>query len=452
MKQTDLLGNPVSGAADAAIETYADALHQFNCYRGDPVKTIEAATAQVPGFVMGHLMHAWLHLLSTEPEGVEIARGDLERVQGLRMNGRESGHAAAIAAFCDGRWHRAGRILEDLSIDFPRDGLALQAGHVSDYLRGDERLLRDRIARVLGDWNPSDPGGHAVLGMFAFGCEENGDYRRAEDFGLRALEAEPHDSWAHHAVAHVFEMEGRPREGIAWMRERQPYWADDNFLAVHNWWHWALFHLALEEIDAVFALFDGPIHGTRSTATVDLVDASALLWRLTLRGQDPGSRWETVARGWRAVGRPGLYAFNDFHAMMAWVGSGDEVRAGQWVAAQTRQEARDVGDHAEVARQVGAPLLGALAHLGRGDAAAALSALRDVRPVAHRFGGSRAQRDVIDLTMLAAARRGGSRALARALESERNHATPGAHRSGGRCGDRTLFSAYSGRKSPMRTG
>jgi hypothetical protein len=311
-------------------------------------------------------------------------------------------------------------------MEYPRDALALQAGHVGDYLRGDPRMLRDRIGRVTDQWRAADPGYHAVLGMLAFGYEETGDYHRAESFGRRALELEPGDAWAHHAVAHVFEMNGRSRDGIAWMRERQPHWAEDNFLAVHNWWHWALFHLDLGEIDAVLALFDGPIHGARSTVTVDLIDASALLWRLQLRGVDVTGRWDSVADCWRAVGKPGLYAFNDFHAMMAWVGAGDDGHAARWIAAQTGQDPRETGEHAAISAEVGAPLLKALAAFGQGDHASACATLRDLRPIAHRFGGSHAQRDLIDLTLIEAARRSGQLPLARALVAERRQVKPGS--------------------------
>jgi tetratricopeptide (TPR) repeat protein len=426
MTHTDLLGNPFSGATDPALENYAAALEQFHCYRGDPVATVQRAIAEAPDFAMGHLMHAWLHLLSTEPDAPSVALADLERVARLPLNRRERGHAEAVAAFAAGRWHDAGRILEDIAIEYPRDALALQAGHVGDYLRGDSRMLRDRMARALDAWRDDDPGYHALLGMYAFGCEETGDYRTAEAFGRQALELEPADAWAHHAVAHVFEMQGRSREGIAWMRERQHHWAQDNFLAVHNWWHWALFHLDLGEIDAVLALFDGPIHGPRSTVTVDLIDASALLWRLHLRGIDVSSRWTSVAEGWRAVAKPGLYAFNDFHAMMAWVGTGDVARMERWTAAQTARDPGQSGDHATTSREVGAPLLEALMQFGSGDASRAAALLRQTRSIAHRFGGSHAQRDVIDLTMIEAARRSGDLPLARALVAERIRLKPGS--------------------------
>ena len=45
--------------------------------------------------------------------------------------------------------------------------------------------------------------------------------------------------------------------------------------------------------------------------------------------------------------------------------------------------------------------------------------LRAVRNIAHRFGGSHAQRDVIDLTLIEAALRSGQHALAAALSAER---------------------------------
>ena len=45
----------------------------------------------------------------------------------------------------------------------------------------------------------------------------------------------------------------------------------------------------------------------------------------------------------------------------------------------------------------------------------ALRWLRPIREIAHRFGGSHAQRDLIDLTLIEAARRAGRDALADAL-------------------------------------
>ncbi len=69
--------------------------------------------------------------------------------------------------------------------------------------------------------------------------------------------------------------------------------------------------------------------------------------------------------------------------------------------------------------EVGVPLLRAmLAHANEGHAEAVETLLR-VREVAQRFGGSHAQRDLIDQTLLDAAIRNGRRRLARHLLGER---------------------------------
>jgi hypothetical protein len=54
-----------------------------------------------------------------------------------------------------------------------------------------------------------------------------------------------------------------------------------------------------------------------------------------------------------------------------------------------------------------------------GEYASVVALLRPVRSSAHRFGGSHAQRDLLDLTLIEAALRSGDRSLAAALAAER---------------------------------
>src|SRR5690606_10367450 len=96
---------------------------------------------------------------------------------------RERGHVAALGHLAEGRWHEAGRVLEDVTIDEPRDALALLAGHQVDFFTGNSRMLRDRIARAMPAWSAGMAGHHSVLSMHAFGLEETGDYARAEAEG-----------------------------------------------------------------------------------------------------------------------------------------------------------------------------------------------------------------------------------------------------------------------------
>ena len=240
----------------------------------------------------------------------------------LDADERERAHLAAARALADGRWREAGLRLEDLSIRHPRDTLALQVGHQIDFFRGDSRMLRDRIARALPAWDPGVPGWHAVLGMHAFGLEETGDYAAAEAQGRRSVELEPRDSWAWHAVAHVHEMRNAPRDGIAWLEPTRAPGRRAASWACHNTWHLALYHLELDQHDEVLRLYDEAIGGTGSPVVLDLLDASAMLWRLHLRGVAVGDRFDAIADRWAAVGGAGQYAFNDLHAMIAFVGAG----------------------------------------------------------------------------------------------------------------------------------
>src|SRR5262249_58958151 len=91
---------------------------------------------------MAYASRAWLHLLGPEPAGVRAARVALVMTQGLPATAQEKGHLAAIAHLVDGRWHAASAMLEDISIEHPRDLLALQAGHQTDFFRGDARIDR----------------------------------------------------------------------------------------------------------------------------------------------------------------------------------------------------------------------------------------------------------------------------------------------------------------------
>jgi hypothetical protein len=418
MAMKDSVGYRVSGASARSLGALEQGLHELRCFISDPVAAVESALADSPELVMGHVLKAYLHLLGTEPGGLPVARDAYRAALALPANDRERRHVQAIGHLTEGRWRAAGRVLEDLSVEYPRDALALQAGHQIDFFTGDSRMLRDRIARALPAWGRGLAGYHAVLGMHAFGLEETGDYTRAEAQGRLSVDLEPRDGWGQHAIAHVMEMQGRRREGIAWMRANSDGWSRDSFFAVHNWWHLALFHLGLDEIDEVLALFDGPIYGKTSPVILDIVDASALLWRLHLRGVDVGDRWNTVADQWAPVAVAGNYAFNDMHAMMAFVGAG---RSGAAEAVlEVQQAAMDgTGDNAAFTREVGHAAARAIRAFGDGDYAGAVELLRPVRSHAHRFGGSHAQRDLIDLTLVEAAARSGQDRLVAALLAER---------------------------------
>ncbi|MEW8230431.1 MAG: tetratricopeptide repeat protein [Candidatus Thiodiazotropha endolucinida] len=412
-----------SGAHQDSLETYERALRQLLCYIEDPITTVNNAIAESPEFTMAHILKAYLHLLGTEPGDIAIANTCLKATLRLGGDSRERMHQQAVRHLIEGRWHQAGRVLEDITIDNPHDILALQAGHLVDFYTGNSLMLRDRIARAFPKWNSNMPEYHAILGMYAFGLEETGLYDLAERHGRESVALNPRDGWGQHAVAHVMEMQGRAAEGVAWMRENPDAWATDSFFQVHNWWHLALYHLELGEIDEVLALFDGPIYGEQSTMVLDMIDVSAMLWRLHLRGIELGDRWQAIADGWTPIATAGNYAFNDLHAVMAFIGANRQDSIDAVIDTQKIAMEQD-DDNALFTREVGYPLTLAFKAYADEDYQRTVELIRPVREIANRFGGSHAQRDILNLTLIEAALRAGDANLANALIAERMEKRP----------------------------
>ena len=420
MALRDKRGVPVSTDNRRSLDRLEAATELLLGYFADPLAVVDEALTEDPGFVMGHCFRAGLFLISSEKGAEPELRRSLEAADALahKANDREHGHMAAVRAWLEGDFHEAVERYSRVLVDHPRDAIALQMAHLGDFYLGQSIMLRDRVARVLPDWDETVPGFGYVLGMHAFGLEESNQYGRAEATGRRALSLMPRDPWAVHAVAHVMEMQGRVADGIEWLTSRTDDWAPNNMFAFHNWWHLALYHLELGQTDRVLQLYDGAIRPKPSTVALEMVDAAALLWRLHLRGVGVGRRWAELADTYELMAEDAYYAFNDMHAMMAFVADGREAAAARLLAALERRVTGG-GSNAAMTREVGLPICRAIQAFGEANYGAAVDLLLLLRPIAHRFGGSHAQRDVISQTLIEAALRDNQGRLARALMAER---------------------------------
>ena len=423
---TDTHGLALTGSAEA-VTACDRALAHLVRFQPEVITAISEAVTADPGCVMGRVFGAYLELMSTEARSVAAAREALGPLaaddsgdDGLLP--RERAHLATARRWIGGDMTGAGALLGSISVRYPRDLLALFTGHQIDFFRGDAVTLRDRIGRALSAWDGAGPDAGFVSGMYAFGLEECNSYDQSAEAGYRAVETNPDDVWGIHAVAHTYEMRGEIPGGVRFMRDRRDHWAQSNFLNVHNSWHFALYLLQAGDTAGALAVYDRFLHHAGSgDVALELLDASALLWRLRLEGADVGDRWAPLASAWGRILEPGYYPFNDMHAIMAFLGNGEPGRARDVLAALERVT-RD-GDASSTGRSmttaVGLPVCRALTHFGAGEYDMVVAELLPVRTRVHEFGGSHAQRDAVERTLLEAAIRAGHADLASALVSER---------------------------------
>ncbi len=412
----------ITAGQAGSLQHYETALGQFQSYVGDPIATLDTALAEDPDFVSGHLMKALVLLTLSERKFMPTIQACLDAAadRAGKATERERMLMQVVRELIANDWHTACRTIDRILMEHPRDVLALQVGHLMDFFRGDALNLRNRVTRVLPQWNASLPGYSYVLGMHAFGLEEMNQYPQAEAEARRALEIEPRDGWAVHAATHVMEMQGRIAEGIEWLQSRESDWAPDNAFAFHNWWHLALFYLDGARHEKVLELYDRGVHPERSQIVVSLIDASALLWRLMLERVDVGSRFESIADEWEAqlAAEAGYYAFNDLHAALAFCACGRERALARLKSAvSAAAEGKDM--LAAMTREVGIPLVTGIEAFTRGKYEAAIEAIEPIRDIANRFGGSHAQRDLLTLTLIEAALRSHDSARARHYLGER---------------------------------
>jgi hypothetical protein len=415
----DAQGHSATGATNQAVALYDQAVRAFNIGYGDVPGLFDAALDAAPGFVMAKLGKAWLLVFARDPSFTPHARAVLEAAATMTMNEREQVHFAALQQAVTGALGASVAILDLHLMHYPFDVLAHEISVFFNQFLGRFRRIRDRTARALPLWPKDVPGYDVLLTFHGFGLEETGDYARAEEESRSALEVEPNNLFAHHTVAHVMEMTGRPEDGLGWMSDREPFWTQqDHFLRGHIWWHRALHHLELGQYESALALHDGPMRAVQRPVAAALTNSTALLWRLATLGCDVSERWYDAASQWQdhADGRHSV--FFDMHAVMAELGAGRDTLVEQRLAAMRKTAAGD-REAAATYGEVGLPLAEGLVAFHRGSYAAAIALLLPLRFDLWRIGGSHAQRDVVDWTLTEAAVRGGMRDVALALTNER---------------------------------
>ncbi|WP_260958595.1 tetratricopeptide repeat protein [Pseudomonas citri] len=417
---------PLSTSCETAAERYRTGVDLLLSLWPGVAETLEEAIAADPEFALAHAARARFHAVRAE---VSQAKARIAKaVELVHANGteRERSHVQTLALAINGQpakalasaLQHADRWPLDiviLSLPLGAFGLFAFSGMADhDQARVD---LCERHARHF----PEDDWWFLNYRGWAHG--ENGDVALGRALTQRSLELRRNNVNAVHAVAHVLHESGANDEAAVIIRDWLPGYDRSGTLHGHIAWHGAL--AALERGDTETALGIYAEHVAPSVSggvPINVVsDSASFLWRMQAYGHEvPAGLWDEAARyASNYFQQPG-FPFADFHMALLAAATGNQLALEQRADALTVL-VRD--GHLRAG-----PVVPALCHAVQAFADGHYAdCARILEPVAHevvRLGGSGAQREIVQDTLLVSLMRAGEADKARALLDRRLHRRP----------------------------
>ncbi len=402
----DRYGNVLSTGSDVAVAAYVEGVDHILAATYGAQEAFARAIAADEGFALAHVGAARAAMYAFD---MAAAKAALARAAALSggVSAREASHVAVFGLLLSGQVAAARRAVEAHVQDWPRDVMVAQVctnifGLIG--LSGEPGREAAQLAYTTGlfrhlgdDWWLLSVHGQAL-------CEVG---RLDEATGLmdRALALNNANANASHFKAHTLYERGETDAGRAYLSDWLAGYDPRALLHGHLSWHEALWALEQGDATALWRHYHGAIApGCSTSLPLNVVaDGAALLWRAEVAGIDvPPEEWRRMsAFAGQHFPDPG-HSFADMHAALA------HAMAGDGAALARLAEAR-----AGYAADLVAPVARAWGAVARGDWADALEALAPAMADTARLGGSRAQRDLLELTWLVCLLRTGQRDEAR---------------------------------------
>ena len=399
---TDRYGLPVSTASAVARDAYVRGYELALTLYPGAVEFFDRALSLDPGLALAHAGKAQV-LMREGKAGPAQAALTAAKEWAPRVSAREAGHIGVFDLAFSGQVEKAIDALHAHLDQWPREalliataanpnGLLASSGHVGHKHR--TAALLDRLAPHYGD-------DYWFLSYHAIALSEDGRIAQARRTIERSVMLNTKNAHVAHGVAHV-SYEGADAEGgrkwlAAWLAD----YPRDGAFHGHLSWHLALFELAAGDWAAARQRYDDAIAFDRHPGGPQqrMTDGAAFLWRSELAGhpRDPAAWRALHDYGSGALPRPGA-GLPDLHVLLTHAVMRDDPA----LAARIRK----MEELAQEGRYPSGDYLPSLSRgfvaFERGDYATAIAALAPLARQSERIGGSRAQHDLIEFTLLKA--------------------------------------------------
>lgn len=426
MAHVDRRGLPLSTASDTAADLYREGVDLLLAAWPGAAEALDQAIAADPDFALAQAARARLHAMRGEAAQARSRVASARECIAKRGTERERSHVAAIALGVEGQLQKALELALAHLESWPRDALILSlplgafglfafsgmADH--DQVRVD---LCERHASNYGDddwW---------FLTYRGWSHTENGDVAHGRAMTQRAFDLRPENANAAHALAHALFEDGSAADAETLISEWLPTYGRSGLLYSHIAWHRALLALEKGNVERALAIYGCQLRHTRTVAAPVIVvsDSASLLWRLRIHGHEvPRERLEDAARYAEQAFPDAGFAFVDVHLALLAAAIGDRETFRRRVEALEDR----VAAGAVASGPVTPAICRAMLAFADEDYASCVRLLEPVAADVVRIGGSHAQREVIEDTLLVALMRSGETAKARKLLDLRLHRRP----------------------------
>ena len=397
----DRYGLELSTSSASARDSYVEGIDRMLSAEAGVDDCLSAAIAADPGFALPHAALARQHQLYVRPaEARASAEAAVRLSHGATV--REQQHVEIVRQLVRGQVPQGLELIRRHIIDYPRDAFALAPacgvfgaiGFSGRIGREAELLaLLEPLATHYGDdwWFAT---------VHAFALIETGQWDRGRKLAERALEQRPATPHGAHTLVHALFEAGDDDEAVEFLDGWLPRSDRASVLHCHIWWHYALVLMAVSRHDDAWQAFRyNCLPGETASPPITVFsDSSSFMWRSALAGQ-PRDReiWQRV-REFYEERFPQPMVFVDAHVGLVYavLGETEQLQA-------TISQLHDLGEAGRLpAGNTGVALARAYGAFVDEQWGTVIDILEPLIPQVVRIGGSRAQRDLMTNTLLAA--------------------------------------------------
>ena len=415
----DRYGLSLSTSSQAACDAYVEGADCILSAVAGPEVHLGRALAADPDFALAQIALARAMFLAARVPQARVA-ASRARELAIGATPREQSHVNALALAIEGKAAHALAAIRVHVALFPRDAMVLApATGVFGLIGFSGRQQREaELLELLRGLAPHYGADWWFLSVLAFAACECGRLEEAWDLIEQSLGGNPRNAHGAHISAHVLYEMGEAERASAYLYGWMPGYAKEGLLHCHLSWHVALLALDLGKPERAWEVYRADVHpgGAWGPPLNVATDAPAFLWRSELAGQTQRPDLWRDAHGFVGGSFPKAgIVFADVHRAVACAATGDS--GGLELLVGELRERLAAGKLP--AGEVAVTLAEAFGAFARSEWNAAVALFEQALPETVRIGGSRAQRDLVEHTLISAYLRAGRADDARQMIARR---------------------------------